>query len=313
MLRQLSLVAVMCLVLIAWSFAADPAVSSSVEQAREFAPAIKPATNASSTDAGAPDASAVDADDDSFGSQQVLKAPERVLPFDAFASVSAFFTNNVALTHKDTHSDTFLAATFGLSTSRRITDTLELELTSSAGLFRYSRFSEFNLDTLDVGVGLTYRMPKLWDSSLFATYGFSDLLNGRSSSEFFENHAFTLGVQKTFGISRALSVVSGVSGQFNISDPKDLQETSAGGYAGVEAAISRRLHADLYYRYAYEFYTQGARRDNNHLLTLSLQYAVTNWLSIAGSTYLSVNESNLEVYSYDALVEGLGLDANIAF
>jgi hypothetical protein len=219
----------------------------------------------------------------------------------------------VALTRRDTHGDSFLTATFGLSTSRKITDTLELDLTSSAKIFRYSRYSEFDLDSLDAGIGLTYRMPKLWDASLYGNYGFSDLLNGRSGNEFFENHDFTLGVEKTFGLSRALDIVTGLAGDTNVSDPKALQENSISSYAGIDAALTRRLQAHLLYHYAYQFYTEGTRRDNNHLLTLSVEYTVTNWLSIAGSTFLSVNDSNEEAYSYKALVGGLGINANIGF
>jgi len=312
MVRQLSLVAVMCLVMIAWSLAADPAVSS-VEQARQLAPAYPQSTDAPATDTAPPPASTGDQDDDSFGSQQILKGVDRVPPFDAFASVSAFFTNNVALTHRDTHSDSFLTAAFGLSTSRKITDTLELDLTSSAKIFRYARFSEFDLDSLDVGVGLTYRVPKLWDASLYASYGFSDLLNGRSGNEFFDNHDFTLGVEKTFGLSRALNIGTGLAGDANVSDPKVLQENSISSYAGIDAAFTRHLEAHLLYHYAWQFYTEGTRRDNNHLLSLSLEYTVTNWLSIAGTTFLSVNDSNEEAYSYEVLTGGLGINANIGF
>lgn len=312
MVRQISVAAVLRLVMIAGCLAADPAVSS-VEQAQQLGTTFRPPTDAPQNDWDLPASSAGDPDDDSFGSQQILKGVERVPPFDAFASVSAFFTNNVALTRRDTHSDAFLAATFGLSATRRLTDTILLDLTSSAGFFRYSRFSEFDMDPMDVGVGLTYRMPKLWDASLLASYGFSDILNGHTSNEFFENHAFTLGAEKTFGISRALNLVTGVSAEFNLSDPVALQEDSVGCYAGIHVAFTSRFQADLYYRYAYQLYTEGARRDNNHLLTLSLQYTVTNWLSVVGSTYLSINASNEEVYSYEALVEGLGLSANIPF
>jgi hypothetical protein len=286
---------------------------SSAEQARQLQPAYQPATDASSTDTDLPSSSAGDPDDDSFGSQQILKGVEHAPLFDAFAGVSAFFTNNVALTHRQPRSDSFLEATAGLSVSREITDTLELDLTGGTSLFRYARFDEFDLNSLDAGVGLSYRVPKLWDASLYAGYSFSDLLNTRTNTEFFENHDFTLGAEKTVGLSRALNVLAGISADCNLSDPAVLAEDSVGGYAGVEAAFTSRLQGDLDYRYSYEFYTEGTRRDGNQLLTLSLQYKASNWLSIMGTTYLTINHSNEEAYSYEALAEGLGLSGRIGF
>ena len=312
MLRRFSLVTVTFLALGTACLGTDPAVSS-VEQAQQLQTPFRAAAAAPEADSGSPASFAGDPDDDSFGSQQILKSAERIPPFDAFASVSALFTNNVALTHRDTHGDSFLVATFGLSTSRKITDTLQLDFTSSAGLFRYSRFSEFDMESLNVGVGLAYRMPKLWDASLFAQYGFSDLLNGRTNNQFFKNHVFTLGVQKAIGISRALNLTTGVSTDFNLTDPEALQEDDIGCYTGLQADLTRHLQADLDYRYAYQIYTQGTRRDDSQLLSLFLQYTMSNWLSIIGSTYLTVDISNEEVFSYEALVEGFGLSANIAF
>ena len=312
MCRPLSFGAVIGLVMIAGRLAAAPAVSS-VEQAQQLAPAFPPAPDTPHADSDLPASAAGDPDDDSFGCQQILKGVNRIPPFDAFASLSALFTNNVAMTHRDTHSDAFLVATFGLSTTHNITDRLSLNLTAGASLFRYARFDGFDMDSLDTGAGLAYQMPKLWDSSLFVRYSFSDLLTDRSYREFYENHDFTLGVEKNFGLSRALSLTAGFDADFNLSDPVDLQQDSVGAYAGIEAALTSRLQADLYYRFAYQCYTEGKRRDENHLLTLSLQYKIANWFSIVGTTYFTVNQSNEEVYSYEELVDGLGVSANIAF
>jgi len=312
MVRQLSVAAVLSLAVTAGSFGADPAVSS-VEQAQQMGTEFRPAAETQDAGSDAVPASEGDPDDDSFGSQQILKGVEHIPPFDCFAGISAFVTNNVALTRKDTHSDSFLVATFGFSASRKITDTLTLDLTTEGGVYRYSRYGEFDMDSVDAGVGLSYRMPKLWDATVYAQYGYSDLLDGRTNDEFFENHAFTLGVEKVFPISRALSLAAGVSGDYNFTDPLGLQREDVGGYAGIHAALTSRLEADLYYRYAFEVYTEGSRRDNNQVLTLSVQYTVTNWLSIMGTTYLTINDSNEEVYSYEALAGGVGVNVNIAF
>ncbi len=292
---------------------ADPAASS-IEQARQFGMAVQPPAGVPETDQSSVAPTTVgNPDDDSFGDQQILKRAEPVRPFDTFAGASVFFTNNVALTHRGAQSDTFLVATFGLSASRKITNTLEIDFTAKSGLFRYSKYDAFDLDTVDAIVGLNWQLPALWDSMAFADYDFSDFFNGRTEDETFQNHGFTVGLQKAYAISRAQSVMAGVSAEFNLSDPVSTQRNELSLFTEYHVDLTRHLSADLSYRYDYEAYTQGDRRDNENTLTLSLQYCLSDWLAVIASTYFTLDRSNEEVFSYEALVGGLGLGVNIRF
>src|ERR1043166_9495208 len=86
------------------SRAVEP-VESRSEQARQFR-ATQTRTDAAlrgaETTASSPE---MGAQDESFGVQQILKREEKLRPFNAFAEASAFYTNNVALTHRNGKSD----------------------------------------------------------------------------------------------------------------------------------------------------------------------------------------------------------------
>ncbi len=74
---------------------------SRVEQARQFSLPNAPAQPRTSVAAGELGVSGEAGGDDAFGTQQILKRPERNKPFTAFAEASAFFTSNVALARRD--------------------------------------------------------------------------------------------------------------------------------------------------------------------------------------------------------------------
>src|SRR5438067_13911745 len=108
---------------------AASSADSQIEQSRQFGSTFRPPEVQVEGGDAPIQPVVIDLDDESFGAQQILKRVEKIQPFNAFADVSAFYTNNVALTRRKTLGDTFLVANFGLSCQRKINDALEAELT----------------------------------------------------------------------------------------------------------------------------------------------------------------------------------------
>lgn len=295
------------------AIAAEPSASQ-IEQARQFRNtemATEAPAQTQTAETGTEQT--VGPEDESFGVQQILKRQERLRPFNVFADASVFFTNNVALTRRDYQHDAFLTATFGASIQRPLTDALTLELTVKGGVFRYDKFTELDFESVDAGGGVSYRLRQLWNLTLFARYNFTDLISGESGDEFFQNHTFTLGAQKTFDLSRAHSIVTGLSGQWGISDPSLAERDEYTAYTGLQVQATRHLESDLFYRLSYFDYRENDRHDINQTITLSVRYTLGDWFSINATSYFGTNSSNQSTFDYDVINIGGGLGASLKF
>lgn len=252
-------------------------------------------------------------DGESFGLQQFLREKERLRPFRAFAEISAFVTNNVALTSKEPLSDAFLLATLGFEYRRPLKYGLQLDSSLRVATFRYNEYRQLDFNSIDVGAGLTYRVQKLGGIDAFARYNFNALLGAESGEAFFKNHTITLGVQKAVVFSQAHYAFAGLSGQLGFADPKAAERQELAAYAGYHLQATRHLEADLLYRYAHFFYSEGERRDSNHTLSLGVRYRFTEWFSATASGYLGWNRSTLEVFDYEVANGGAGLSLSLQF
>ncbi|MEA3187614.1 MAG: hypothetical protein QOD99_1444 [Chthoniobacter sp.] len=299
--------------LCATSQAAEP-VESRIEQARQFrATETGSGSGSSGTVLATGAEGTAGAENESFGSQQILRRQEKLHPFNAFAEVSAFYTNNVALSHRNGVGDAFLVPTFGLSYQRPITDALRAEFTLKGGVYRYNKFTELDFESVDAGGGLTYQLHSLGNVEVFARYNFTELISADSGDEFFQGHTLTFGVQKAIAFSRAHGIYAGVAATLNKADPAAAERNEYGIFAGYHLQATRHLSSDLLYRLNFQHYWDTSRQDLNNALSLTLRYDVADWLNVSASTYFSTNASNDSAFSYDVFNAGGGLGANIRF
>lgn len=283
-----------------------------IEQARQFelrnlAPASLATTSAPASGASG------GGDNESFGVQQLLRDAERQRLFRAFADVSAFVTNNVALTRREPRSDAFLLATLGFEFRRPLPHGLHLDASLRVATFRYNEFYQLDFTSVDAGLGVSYHTEKLGGLDFFARYNFNELYSVASDEGFFKNHTLTLGVQKAVAFSRAHYAFVGAAGQLGFADPKIAERSELAAFAGYHLQATRHLEADLLYRYAFLFYSEGDRTDQNQTLSLGLRYRFTDWFSASASAYAGWNRSNEEVFDYNVANGGGGLTLSLQF
>jgi hypothetical protein len=250
---------------------------------------------------------------ESFGVQEILQDAARIRPFRVFADISAFATNNVALTRRDREGDAFLLATFGFEYRRDLPKGFQIETSVQYATFRYNEFRELDFDSLDAGIGLNYHSGQLGGLDLFVRYNFNALIASGDNDAFFQNHTVTTGVQKTVSLGGAHSVYAGISGQVAWSDPKIAERSEWVAYAGYHVQATRHLDGDLQYRYGYLHYNEQDRADHNHALSASLRYRFTDWCTASASTYVAWNRSDNEVFNYGVANVGGGLTLSLQF
>jgi hypothetical protein len=290
-----------------------PAQDARIDGARQFNAAN--ATQVSTFRPGAPAGSTTPRDqtEESFGVQELLREGKRTVPFRAFADISAFVTNNAALTQRNRKDDTFLVATFGFEYRRDLPGGFQIEASVQYAAFRYNQVQQLDFDSLDAGIGLNYHSAKLGGVDLFVRYNFNELISSGDNRAFFNNHTVTVAAQKSVPLGKAQSAYAGVSGQIAWSDPKIAERSECWAYAGYHVRATSRLEGDLQYRYGYLNYGEQDRADNYNALSVSVRYRFTDWFAASVSSYAGWNRSDIEVSNYDAANVGGGLTVSVQF
>ena len=285
-----------------------------IEQARQFEPVGTAANRAGRTPLPVSARPVENVEDtENFGVQQLLREEAEPRPFQAFAEVAAFVTNNVALTPRDTLADAFLVATFGMSYKRPLTRGLAFDAGAQVSTFRYDDFPQLSFQSIDAGLGLTYHAEPLGGVDFFARYNYNELIGDESGEAFFHNHTLALGLQKSVVISPAHSVFAGVSGLLGFADPKSAERSEIAAYAGYHVNVTRKLDGGLLFCSALYLYTEDHRRDWNQTLSLGLRYRVTEWFSASVSSYFGWNRSNRSAFEYDVVNGGGAVTLSVQF
>ena len=296
------------------ALAQGPAAGAQIDQARQFSSPVAPLDLPTPLlgETQIPEATA--APDDAFGAQVIFKRVVRPTPFTAFAEVSAFFTNNVALARRDTLDDKFLVIAAGAGYSRPVGFDLRFEMSVRASLYRYAEYRELDFQSVDVSAGVVWSPPALHGTEVALRYLFTDLTAAESQDEIYRNHAVLLGVQKVIPFSAAHAAYFGASGQWSWSDPAEPGRDEYVAFAGYHMDATRHIGADLSYRYGYFVYREAdGRQDQNHTFSLTLRYAPVEWFAISANSFLGINRSNRSAFDYELWNAGVGLQFSLKF
>jgi hypothetical protein len=286
---------------------------SSITQSRLFTNPSAPGTTSFDANGNTLDNSgATSSGDDSFGAQIILKNQERPKSLIVFGDIAAFYTSNVDLTPNRTRSDFFLASNVGAAWRPTISRGLFAEISAASSIFRYDRASELDFERITVGAGLTWLVPHTPEIVAFARYDFTELL-ASDSNQLLQDHAFTIGGQRTFVLGRSHSLAAGISGVLGLSTPRSQERDQAGIYAAYHLQITRSLDADLLYRYAAQFYAEDGRVDHNQTLSFALGYFPVRWLRIDASISAARNDTNRSAFEYEVFNVGSGVRLSIRF
>jgi len=290
--------------------------ASSIMQSRLFTNSSAPATTSYDANrnalAGSAGSDATSSGDNSFGAQIILKSQERPTIFNVFGDVSGFYTSNVDLTPHGGRSDFFLASNVGAGWRPTISRGLAGEVVVATSVFRYDRASELDFERISAGTGLSWLVPRTPGIVAFARYDFTELLDP-DGNQLLQDHGFTIGGQKTFVLGRSHFLTTGVTGMLGKSTPRSQERDQVGVNAGYHLQIARSLDADLVYRYAAQFYTEGGRVDHNQALSLAVGFYATRWLRMDATISAARNDTNRPAFEYEVLTLGSGVRFNIRF
>ena len=287
--------------------------NAAVEQSRLYERTAPPTpANVTPDGIALPQAEGTTSEDESFGAQQMLKTREKAQDFTISGSASTFYTNNVALTRRDTISDAFFVGSGAFSWTPRINPQLQFQIGGGASIFRYFDTSSLDFEGLGAGLGFLWTPPNAWGIGVLGRYDFTELLD-KHSNELLEDHEFSLALQKILVLGRSHALTFGVIGSAGISDPFAEQRDQIGFAVGYHLQLIRQLGTDLGYRPSWFFYNEGGRIDLNQVFSLGLHYYLRPWASVDALLSGAVNSSNRGAFRYDVISTGGGLGLGIRF
>jgi hypothetical protein len=299
------------LAVIAFSSGQAQQPAASIERARLFQNTPNSTVNADGMALATDESEA--SSDDSFGTQVILKKRERPKTVSLTGDVSAFFTDNAALTPNDKIDDVFFVTNAGASWTPRINPQLEAQLNAHASIFRYGSTSALDFENLGLGAALFWTPRHFADIALFARYDFIELLD-RHSDEILRDHEFTVGGQKIFAVGHSQSFFTlGASVTGDIAEPSAAQRQMAAIFAGYHWQITRAFEAELYYRLAGYFYNHADHADCNQVVSGSLRYRLSRNADLNGFVSFSSNRSDKTRFDYNAVTAGGGIAVTVRF
>jgi hypothetical protein len=289
-------------------------VTPAIEQSRllQPTPGVSGAISVTPDGMALPQTDSADPSDGSFGSQQILKAQERVREFVFGSDASVLYTSNVALTREPEISDSLLVVNVTGGWEHQLTPNLGLQMGLRATVFRYNKMDVLDFEGFGGGVGLVWAPRWSCGVTFLARYDFTELIDSYSH-ELLRDHQFTLVAQRTFVFGRAHALNVGLIGGAGISRPRSSQRDQAAVALAYHAQLSRRFAADLSYRLSGFFYNEGDRNDLNQVFVLSLNYRLAPYTLLSGFVSFGDNQSTTAPFAYDVVTAGGGLGLNVRF
>ena len=297
------------------SRAQSPSQNAAVQQARLFMD--RPDAVGTRTERLAPAVDSVtgeeSAADEDLGEQWLLKPNIPVNPFTARASLSLFYTDNVALARRSRLEDGFAVADIGLGYTRPFATDWTFSIDLQQAFFRYDTYSEFDFESLNASAALSYQARQFGNTFFSLHYGLNRLTSGAADDQLYLGNTIALVVLKIIPVTSAGAVEMTAGIGYTFADPEDLERTEFRFGLGYRLRVARNFIATAALRIEVYDYSDEVRTDLLQTVALGARYDVNEWFYLSASVSAASNFSTREVFSYTAINAGVTFAAHIEF
>ncbi|MES2706701.1 MAG: hypothetical protein V4726_08885 [Verrucomicrobiota bacterium] len=253
--------------------------------------------------------------DDEYGVQKILYKRSNWDPWTFRFDLGGSYTSNVALVDKGEIDDFYLQSGITLGYVPQIKGGLFGRALLSDQIFRYNDSDFFDFDLLRAQTGLLYAFPRagtaydpiLGNLIVYADYNFYRISQPWDwGDDNFDNHSISIGADKTWRFSRGHSIVAGVSADWSIDASRpEPQRDEYTAYVAYKVKWTSNVESTVAYRAAAYDYSEADRTDFNQIVSLGLEYKLTDWLRLNTAVSGTFNNSDRSIYDYKAFNAGL--------
>ncbi|MGL4400674.1 MAG: hypothetical protein ACRCXD_12455 [Luteolibacter sp.] len=253
-------------------------------------------------------------DDDDIGQQLILKDAERERWLSAQASTAVFGSDNPANLSRGAKSDVFSASQVSIAAQPRLAERLYLDAYVSQQVFRYDKYSFLDYEYLQANLGMIYLESRLWDSVLFAQGQFGRTTASDFEEDVYHNFSLLAGIQKTVVFDRRNSLYLNLMGDWDVyGNVDDFEHAEYIADISYRFKIMRDLVLSASYRFTFFDYYNVDRRDVLSVMGLFLNWSPEEWINIYAGCTFNFNESDVDVFDYNAANLGGGVGAQVRF
>lgn len=252
--------------------------------------------------------------DDDVGQQLILKETPRSRRFSAQADTFFYWTDNPANLSEGGEDDFFWGGRVSLGAQPRIARNLYGDIIVSQQIYRYDRYDFLDYEYLEAGAGLILVEPRLWDTIFFVQGYFNRMTTDDFSEDIVNSWSVRAGVQKTFLIDRRNTLHINIMGDWDL----DTDEAYVDRYEYIaDVGYTFKLLPGLVFGASYRFtwfeYQQVDRSDALNLVGVNLVWSPRKWIDVYLSASYSFNESDVDVFDYEAATIGGGAGVRVRF
>jgi hypothetical protein len=252
--------------------------------------------------------------DDDIGQQLVLKEAPKNRWMSATADAFLYWTDNPANLSEGGDDDVFWGGRVSLTAQPRLARNLYGDILVSQQIYRYDRFDVLDYEFFEASAGVIYVEPRLMDSILYIQGYFNRMTTDDFSEDIVNSFSVRAGIQKTILFDRKNSLHVNLMGDWDVdTDEEALDRFEYVADLGYSFKIMRDLVLGASYRFTWFDYREVDRADGLSLLGLNLTWSPRKWIDIYAAASYSFNESDVDVFDYEAATAGGGAGVRIRF
>jgi hypothetical protein len=252
--------------------------------------------------------------DEDIGQQLILKEAPKDRWMSAQVDTFLYGTDNPANLSEGGEDDFFWGGRVSLTAQPRLGRNLYGDLLVSQQIYRYDRFSVLDYEFFEASAGVIYVEPRLLDSIFYIQGHFARMTTDDFGEDILNSWSVRAGVQKTILFDRKNSLHVNLMGDWDVdTDEPALERFEYVADLAYNYKIMRTLVLGLSYRFTWFDYQEVDRADALNLLGLNLTWSPRKWIDLYAAATYSFNDSDVDVFDYEAATVGGGAGLRIRF
>jgi hypothetical protein len=254
------------------------------------------------------------AGDEDIGQQLILKDVPRERWWSAQLDTFSYWTDNPANLSTGGEDDVFWGTQLRFGVQPRLRNRLYADLSVSQQIYRYDKFDFLDYEFFEASLGFIYLEPRLWNSLLFAQGRYSRMTTDEFGEDVFNSYSLRGGLQKSILFDRRNSLHLNLMADFDLdTDVGQLDRFEYIADVGYTFKLMRDLVFSASYRFTWFDYREVDRADALHLIGANLTWSPRKWIDVYIAGTYGINESDVDVFDYEAANLGGGAGVRIRF
>jgi len=230
-----------------------------------------------------------------LGEQILVRRKPQPWTLTLAADAGGLWTSNVFLVDGGPTSDFALAHNDSATFTYKFTDEFSFSSNYRFTRFRYKRLIIQDFDSHNVGGTFNYTLP--YQINLYTGLQWTGIHSRPVNDFVYDEVDWTIGANKVFPLDfadwmkdRAAWFV-GYQTDVRVASPNDFDKVEVSPYTGFSYLVNPKMTLQTFYRWQYQHFQKGGRKDYNNSVTSTLTWSPFEWMSLSAFCGYTYNNS----------------------